>query len=213
MSENLEKIKIGLLSVVCVVMIVNTYYVANQEAAEVPTPNESPTGSARGNSKAANNNANLANPAATQFNPNAAGNTNGTPVTANPTANPAITASTDPTNPLATPAAPSGPKTAIQFAGYDHSFGSINQDTENKHVFKFTNNGDEPLVIENAKGSCGCTVPNYPKHPIMPGKVGEIEVIYRPAKQKGPQQKTITVTANTDPANTILKISADVQEI
>ena len=94
-----------------------------------------------------------------------------------------------------------------------HDFGKINQDTENKKIFTFTNTGTEPLVISNAVGSCGCTVPSYPKEPIAPGKTGEIEVVYKPGKQKGVQSKTVTITANTEPKTTRLSISADVQEI
>ncbi len=104
------------------------------------------------------------------------------------------------------------PKTTIAFSQDSHDFGNIEQDTENKYSFTFTNTGLEPLIIKNARGSCGCTVPNYPKDPIMPGKTGQIDVVYKPAKQKGNQTKTVTVSANTDPENTILKISANVNE-
>ena len=102
------------------------------------------------------------------------------------------------------------PKTSIKFNKDSHDFGNIEQDTENKYSFAFTNTGNEPLKIKNAKGSCGCTVPNYPKEPIMPGKTGQIDVVYKPAKQKGNQSKTVTVSANTNPENTILRISANV---
>ena len=105
------------------------------------------------------------------------------------------------------------PKTSIAFAESEHDFGKINQDSENKKIFKFTNTGTEPLIITNAKGSCGCTVPTFPTEPIAPGKTGDIEVIYKPGKQKGSQTKTVTVTANTEPANTVVNIKADVQEI
>jgi hypothetical protein len=109
--------------------------------------------------------------------------------------------------------APSGPLTSIKFDNNSHDFGTIYQDSENKKIFRFTNTGKEPLIIENAKGSCGCTVPKYPKEPIAPGKTGEIEVVYRPGKQKDFQTKNITITANTDPANTMLTISANVLEV
>ena len=80
-----------------------------------------------------------------------------------------------------------------------------------KKIFKFTNTGSEPLIIEDAKGSCGCTVPVYPKEPIKPGETGEIEVEYSPGKQQGAQSKTVTITANTDPITTTLNISANVE--
>lgn len=114
---------------------------------------------------------------------------------------------------LPEPAKPKLPPTTIVFEEMDYDFGKIDQNTENKKMFKFTNTGKEALVIENAKGSCGCTVPKYPKKPIQPGETGEIEVVYKPGKQKGVQNKTVTLTANTEPSNTILKIKADVQEV
>lgn len=106
---------------------------------------------------------------------------------------------------------PTGPKTSMQFAEMEHDFGNIKQDSENKYVFKFTNTGDEPLIINGAQGSCGCTVPSYPKEPIAPGEQGDIEVVYSPGKQENQQQKTVTITANTEPATTVLKISAFVE--
>lgn len=105
------------------------------------------------------------------------------------------------------------PKTTLKFDNYEHDFGKIKQDTDNRYVFKFTNTGSEPLVIENAKGSCGCTVPEYPKEPIAPGASSEISVLYKPGKQSNQQTKKITITANTDPVQTILTIKADVQEV
>lgn len=132
--------------------------------------------------------------------------------------NPDLTKAGDPTK-TTDPGAPqnskvaSMPKTAIQFATYEHDFGQVMQDSENKYIFKFTNTGSEPLVIETAKGSCGCTVPEYPKEPIPPGGSGEIGVVYKPGKQKGQQNKNITITANTDPVQTVVKIKADVQVV
>lgn len=132
---------------------------------------------------------------------------------ANTTANFDPLASQSTTAEPATPAAPTGPLTAVKFDSYDHDYGKIKQDTQNKKVFTFTNTGDEPLIIESAKGSCGCTVPNYPKNPIAPGEKGEIEVVYSPGKQKGNQNKNVTIVANTEPKQTILRIKAEVEEI
>jgi hypothetical protein len=105
------------------------------------------------------------------------------------------------------------PKTSISFKESSHDFGDVKQDSENTFVFSFTNAGKEPLLIENAKGSCGCTVPEYPKAPIEPGKTGEIKVVYKPGKQKDIQTKSVTVTANTEPLQTVLTIKANVQEV
>ena len=76
------------------------------------------------------------------------------------------------------------------------------------HVFSFTNTGSEPLLLEKCKGSCGCTVPQCPKTPIAPGAQGEIEVKFNSKGKKNNQTKTVTINANTDPAQTILKIKA-----
>lgn len=111
------------------------------------------------------------------------------------------------------PEVPAGPTTSIQFTEEIHDFGTVKQDSENQHIFKFKNTGNEPLIISNARGSCGCTVPRYPKDPIPPGGTGEIEVTYKPGKQKGNQTKTVTVTANTEPSNTVVKITANVEEV
>jgi hypothetical protein len=105
------------------------------------------------------------------------------------------------------------PKTTMTFANMEHDFGKINQDTENTKIFKFTNSGTKPLIIYDAKGSCGCTVPEYPKEPIAPGADGEIKVVYKPGKQKDVQTKYVTLTSNTEPEQTKLKISAEVQVV
>ncbi|MEQ8623911.1 MAG: DUF1573 domain-containing protein [Vicingaceae bacterium] len=103
-----------------------------------------------------------------------------------------------------------GPKTNIQFTEMEHDFGKIEQNTRNPKTFTFTNTGENPLIISDAKGSCGCTVPQYPREPIAPGETGEIEVVYSPGSQKNKQTKTVTITANTEPATTVLRITADV---
>ncbi|WP_223274512.1 DUF1573 domain-containing protein [Salibacter halophilus] len=108
---------------------------------------------------------------------------------------------------------PQGPPTSLKFAQKAHDFGQIKQQTTNEKVFKFTNTGDNPLIIQSAKGSCGCTVPQYPKEPIAPGEEGEIKVVYKPGKQKGRQSKTVTIQANTNPPQTILNITANVEEV
>ena len=113
-------------------------------------------------------------------------------------------------NPAA-PAVNTGPTTSIAFAKSAYDFGKVKQDSKNKYKFKFTNTGSNPLIIENASGSCGCTVPEYPKEPIPPGGAGEITVEYSPGKQQGAQSKTVTITANTEPKQTILTISANVE--
>ena len=106
---------------------------------------------------------------------------------------------------------PDIPKTGINFATSKKDFGKVLSTSSNSHTFVFTNTGTEPLVISNAKGSCGCTVPEWPKEPILPGDKGEIKVVYKPNGQSGKQTKQVTVTANTNPANSILTITGDIQ--
>lgn len=132
--------------------------------------------------------------------------------------NVAAPAAASPTTPAFDPMANAGevvdntPKTMISFAKSEHDFGNVKQDSENKYVFSFTNTGNEPLLIESASGSCGCTVPNYPKQPIPPGGTGEIEVEYKPGKQENAQTKTVTIIANTEPRETVLRVKAFVEK-
>jgi len=113
-------------------------------------------------------------------------------------------------DPFVPPAKQAGPPTTVAFENMEHDFGTIEQNTTNPYTFTFTNTGDQPLIISDAKGSCGCTVPDYPKQPVMPGETGEIKVVYSPGKQKNMQTKTVTITANTEPATTVLRIKANV---
>ncbi|MCB0792365.1 MAG: DUF1573 domain-containing protein [Flavobacteriales bacterium] len=118
----------------------------------------------------------------------------------------------DPLAKTSNPEVDNRPKTNVAFPNMEHDFGNVMQDSENHYTFAFTNTGKEPLVIENAQGSCGCTVPSYPKEPIPPGGKGNIDVVYKPGKQENQQQKTVTVTANTEPKQTVLRIKAFVKK-
>ena len=108
---------------------------------------------------------------------------------------------------------PNGP--VISFDTLIVDFGTIDQGSDPFRYAVFTNTGKKPLHITTCKGSCGCTVPDWPKEAIMPNESGEIVVIYRPTKgQAGSQQtKTVTVTANTEPAHTTLNIKASVNPV
>lgn len=107
-----------------------------------------------------------------------------------------------------------GETTSIEYMEETHDFGSVFYPSDNLYTFKFKNTGTVPLVIEDAHASCGCTVPNKPEEPIMPGQIGELDVIFRPKESQIGQTvtKKITVTANTNPAETYLEISAKVVE-
>lgn len=90
-------------------------------------------------------------------------------------------------------------------------YGTIEKSSTGVRFFKFTNTGKAALVISNAKGSCGCTVPSYPREPIMPGETGYIKVKYD-TKRVGPFTKYVTLTTNaTAGTSTRLKITGKVE--
>jgi len=89
-------------------------------------------------------------------------------------------------------------------------FGTIEQGEVIQNVFEITNLGEAPLVISNAKGSCGCTVPNWPKEPVMPGQTAQILVKFDSKGKRGKQAKRVTITANTEPAQTFLTIRGEI---
>jgi len=111
---------------------------------------------------------------------------------------------------------PDGPTTTMKFEEMSYDFGTVMEGEKVRHSYKFTNTGDEILVITNAKASCGCTVPNYSDGPIKPGDTGEITVEYSARKigtpEGKPESKRITVTANTNPPNTYLTIKGKVKK-
>lgn len=102
------------------------------------------------------------------------------------------------------------PTSSIEFEEYEWDFGTMDEGDRVEHIFKFTNTGTEPLILEMCKGSCGCTVPQCPKEPIAPGAEGEIKVAFNSKGKKNSQTKRVTVTANTDPEQTVLTIKAQV---
>ncbi len=91
-----------------------------------------------------------------------------------------------------------------------HDFGQLVDGEKVSYSFKFTNSGDAPLIISNAKGSCGCTVPNWPRNPIAPGESGSIDVTFNSSGRSGKQNKAITLTANTNPNRKVINITSEV---
>jgi hypothetical protein len=77
-----------------------------------------------------------------------------------------------------------------------HDFGDIYQGDRVEHVFKFTNTGNEPLIIQDIRITCGCTQPEWPRQPIMPGGKGEIKVGFNSAGKMGLQNKSLPVISN-----------------
>jgi hypothetical protein len=91
-----------------------------------------------------------------------------------------------------------------------HDYGNIKQGDNGECEFKFTNSGKEPLVITNCQGSCGCTVPQCPKEPILPGKSSVIKVKYD-TNRIGGIYKTVTVTSNSKGGPVVLTIKGNVE--
>ncbi|RMF22048.1 MAG: DUF1573 domain-containing protein [Bacteroidetes bacterium] len=97
----------------------------------------------------------------------------------------------------------------MTFENTEIDYGEIEQNSDPYRYFRFTNTGTEPLIIKNAKGSCGCTVPTWPKEPILPGEAGEIKVRYD-TKRIGPFTKTVTIYTNEAVERHVLKIKGKV---
>ena len=102
----------------------------------------------------------------------------------------------------------------ITFDRIFHDFGNVNEGEMAKTVFTFTNTSENDLYIVDARGSCGCTVPKYPKNvAIKPGESGEIEVNFDTTGRPNLQQKMIKVSANTSTGGEMLRIQAFVNPI
>jgi archaellum component FlaG (FlaF/FlaG flagellin family) len=112
------------------------------------------------------------------------------------------------TDPAVAPAAKAS-KAQLEWSnGIVHDFGKITQNVPATYTFEFTNTGTEPVTITNAKPSCSCTVPEYSKEPVLPGKKGLVKTTYN-AHNPGVFNKTITVTTDGGD-NVILRISGEV---
>jgi hypothetical protein len=91
-----------------------------------------------------------------------------------------------------------------------HDYGKIKKGADGSCYFTITNTGTEPLTITNAKGSCGCTVPSWPKEPIIPGESAKMKVTYA-TNRVGPINKSVTITSNSvDGKVKMVKIKGEV---
>ena len=86
-------------------------------------------------------------------------------------------------------------------------FGTITEGEVVAHTYTFTNTGDAPLVLSNAKGSCGCTIPAWPKEPIAPGETASMTVEFNSKGKFGQRNQKVTITANTNPAQTFIYLT------
>jgi len=101
------------------------------------------------------------------------------------------------------------PKFSFNESEFD--FGQIKEGEVVKHTFNFTNTGKSNLIITDARGSCGCTIPSYPKEPIAPGASGTIDVQFNSKNKTGANQKFVSIVANTYPEVTSISIKATVE--
>jgi hypothetical protein len=97
----------------------------------------------------------------------------------------------------------------MTFESLTVDYGTIDKNSEPLRVAKFTNTGTEPLIIKNARGSCGCTVPEWPKEPIMPGETAQIEIRYA-TNRIGKFNKKVTLTTNVPGDPIVLTVKGEV---
>ena len=92
----------------------------------------------------------------------------------------------------------------------EYDFGTVNEGVVVETIFKVTNSGTTDLVITKAIGSCGCTVPVWPKAPIKPGEIGEVGVKFNTSGKPNRQMKTVTLTTNTESGREVLTLRGSV---
>lgn len=102
------------------------------------------------------------------------------------------------------------PTTKITFDETEYDFGTVVTGEQVSQIYTFKNTGDEPLILTNAKGSCGCTVPRWPREPIAPGETASIEVSFNSENKRGKRNQKVTITSNTNPAQTFLYLKGTV---
>ena len=103
---------------------------------------------------------------------------------------------------------PDGPLPVMEFQTMDHDFGTITEGQVVEYTDAFKNTGAAPLIIQGAQGSCGCTVPDWTKEPIPAGGTGFVKAKFDSNGKPNIQNKTVTVTANTWPKQTVLRFKA-----
>ncbi|MEZ5044495.1 MAG: DUF1573 domain-containing protein [Saprospiraceae bacterium] len=112
--------------------------------------------------------------------------------------------------PTAYPQVPIDPISTIEFEKTTYDFGVIEEGVVVSQVFTFTNTGDEPLIFMDAKGSCGCTVPQWPRDPIQPGETSSLTVEFNSKGKYGKRSQRVTLTTNTEPPQTLIYLTGEV---
>jgi len=108
--------------------------------------------------------------------------------------------------------AQSKPLTTIAFSETDHNFGNIKKGEKVEHIYEVTNTGTNPLIISNVKPGCGCTVPDFTKEPILPGKKGKITLHFDSTNFDGAVNKAADVFVNVEKAPVKLTFSANITQ-
>ncbi|WP_379966402.1 DUF1573 domain-containing protein [Epilithonimonas sp. UC225_85] len=108
--------------------------------------------------------------------------------------------------------AQSKPLTTVAFSETDHNFGDIKKGEKVEHIYEVTNTGTNPLIISNVKPGCGCTVPDFTKEPILPGKKGKITLHFDSTNFDGAVNKVADVFVNVEKAPVRLTFSANITQ-
>lgn len=103
------------------------------------------------------------------------------------------------------------PLTTVALSEADYDFGTIVKGTQVEHIYEITNTGSQPLVISNVQPGCGCTIPEFTKEPILPGKKGKIKLKFNSSNFVGIQKKFAHVFANVKKSPIVLTFVADIQ--
>ena len=101
--------------------------------------------------------------------------------------------------------------TTVQIIDSAYNFGSVTDGEKVEYSYRFKNTGNKPLVIVDATASCGCTVPQKPEKPILPGEIGFIKIVFDSKGRVGNAHKTITVISNANPEFPQLILTGDVE--
>jgi hypothetical protein len=109
-----------------------------------------------------------------------------------------------------TTAGTAGSDPVMTFEKQTHDFGKIKTGETVSYDFKFKNTGSSPLIITDGRATCGCTTPTWPKTPVKPGESGVIHVTFNSVGKMGMQDKQITITANTKPAENVVHLIGEV---
>lgn len=105
---------------------------------------------------------------------------------------------------------PTGPTTVMAFEETTFDFGTITEGEQVSHTYVLKNTGNEPLILSDAKASCGCTVPKWPREPIAPGATAQMVVEFNSKNRRGKKNQKVTITANTNPPQTFIYLTGEV---